>query len=1035
MSPVSHGPERGEIDPGCSDSRQGSAIYQLCDPGHIILTSTPFKSIRVLIRKTEISVERIKDPQSQLASAPTTSAMKALGSGGNRTSPASSTHSLDLRRLSTRADSAYSSFSTVSNGPEPHTPSPGTDASPYLDWDYVRVVWGGPGPASAAVHRTSPRPWPESTAGSGPRPPDVHVTPGPLSRQATPLLYALAAEAAARAAEPLSPPASRAAYRLRLQGAQRRVLRETSFQRKELRMSLPARLRSAAPARPAAVHPRSASLSHPGGEVEGTHSGPSTQGITGQGRLANQQLKWCFSEPGKLDRMGRGAGPAGECSGEACFSSGFSRSKPQEMQHQALAGFKGHQIGWRPSIQPPGTANPDPGSLKVGEAYRSASQSWSASDDVLGSWGGPEGTRSIVQAIPQVAEPSRPFCQTKLSRFLTQKEAAVVCPTEGPQSNPATCEKRVSETCIVPTRLPSLPDDEVFLEEDSCASQGLPTSTCASDQHGSNLGHRTGRATIPMANPLHECPETAGADDCWQGVNSSVGVSRPTCRNLPGAANGDIPTMDDPTGQLITDPPATTESDPLKPLPIEALGPPSNDSPGPPNHTALAWGTGQPGSRPTWPSQHLEELVQELARLDPSLSDTLVPHPSPEPHLDLLDGLIPLAEVRATMGPAFGGAGKEAAVTSEPRSCLLSSTHLLLTSQEETRSENPTPYTMPDQPSGQGCPEPINSIQAKKMELADLLQKMLWDLYAEQEQLRKMAQVWARCEEALETTVGQACAPRELERFSRFMADLERVLGLLLLLGSRLARVHQALAWAGADGDPEERASLLQRLRLLQRQQEDAKELKEHVARRERALRKVLVRALPAEGLRTYCSLLAGKAVVLAQKRSLDDRARLLQDQLDAAFGFMSRVALQAEKMNHHPEWFNVYNKVQITLTSHDCNGLTKRDVKLAQFIEKAAASMSELLFVSIYGAEFFMKLYVDPIHYWKGGYNLLDVIILIIIFIPYALRRIKGKRYPYLNIADGIQSLRILKLITYSRGMRVGEHVLSTYYMQDSGA
>ncbi|XP_043409085.1 pterin-4-alpha-carbinolamine dehydratase 2 isoform X3 [Chelonia mydas] len=59
-----------------------------------------------------------------------------------------------------------------------------------------------------------------------------------------------------------------------------------------------------------------------------------------------------------------------------------------------------------------------------------------------------------------------------------------------------------------------------------------------------------------------------------------------------------------------------------------------------------------------------------------------------------------------------------------------------------------------------------------------------------------------------------------------------------------------------------------------------------------------------------------------------------------AAFGFMTRVALQAEKMNHHPEWFNVYNKVQITLISHDCGGLTKRDVKLAQFIDKAAASV-----------------------------------------------------------------------------------------------
>ncbi|XP_076118545.1 pterin-4-alpha-carbinolamine dehydratase 2-like isoform X1 [Alosa pseudoharengus] len=58
------------------------------------------------------------------------------------------------------------------------------------------------------------------------------------------------------------------------------------------------------------------------------------------------------------------------------------------------------------------------------------------------------------------------------------------------------------------------------------------------------------------------------------------------------------------------------------------------------------------------------------------------------------------------------------------------------------------------------------------------------------------------------------------------------------------------------------------------------------------------------------------------------------------AFGFMSRVALQAERMNHHPEWFNVYNKVQITLTTHACGGLSKRDIKLAKFIDKVALTM-----------------------------------------------------------------------------------------------
>ena len=60
-----------------------------------------------------------------------------------------------------------------------------------------------------------------------------------------------------------------------------------------------------------------------------------------------------------------------------------------------------------------------------------------------------------------------------------------------------------------------------------------------------------------------------------------------------------------------------------------------------------------------------------------------------------------------------------------------------------------------------------------------------------------------------------------------------------------------------------------------------------------------------------------------------------------AAFGFMTRVALAAEKLDHHPEWFNVWNSVEITLSTHDAGGLTERDIKLAKIIDKLASGPS----------------------------------------------------------------------------------------------
>ncbi|CAM2147118.1 4a-hydroxytetrahydrobiopterin dehydratase [Paraburkholderia tropica] len=86
-------------------------------------------------------------------------------------------------------------------------------------------------------------------------------------------------------------------------------------------------------------------------------------------------------------------------------------------------------------------------------------------------------------------------------------------------------------------------------------------------------------------------------------------------------------------------------------------------------------------------------------------------------------------------------------------------------------------------------------------------------------------------------------------------------------------------------------------------------------------------RATQLAGLHGWQAV-AGRDAIQRQFRFAD---------FNEAFGFMTRVAIKAQEMDHHPEWFNVYNRVEITLSTHEADGLTERDIALARFIDSIA--------------------------------------------------------------------------------------------------
>ncbi|XP_056302725.1 protein Shroom3 [Danio aesculapii] len=136
--------------------------------------------------------------------------------------------------------------------------------------------------------------------------------------------------------------------------------------------------------------------------------------------------------------------------------------------------------------------------------------------------------------------------------------------------------------------------------------------------------------------------------------------------------------------------------------------------------------------------------------------------------------------------------------------------------------------------------------------------------------------------EAVQALVGLCCVPAELERYSQFIGDLERVLSLLLCLSARLARVQNALSTVDDSVDAEEKQSLDSRYRLLCKQRDDAKDLKDNLDRRERLVSGFLCKQLKDTQMQEYRRFIQTKASLLIRLKDLDEKQRLGEEQLEA---------------------------------------------------------------------------------------------------------------------------------------------------------
>uniref|UniRef100_A0A8P4GDU0 Protein Shroom2 n=1 Tax=Dicentrarchus labrax TaxID=13489 RepID=A0A8P4GDU0_DICLA len=290
-----------------------------------------------------------------------------------------------------------------------------------------------------------------------------------------------------------------------------------------------------------------------------------------------------------------------------------------------------------------------------------------------------------------------------------------------------------------------------------------------------------------------------------------------------------------------------------------------------------------------------EELARDIMGKDKSLVDIL-DQSGRMTTMDLMEGLFPTEEQilegalqrrRASSGSRLPTLSPRSMDRREEEDVSISAAASLVPSSSYYNTSAPKAELLIKMKDMQEQLQEQDSEDELDVDLASKKQELISSLAGKLEVLREARhslQEDVEDNEALghevEATVQRLCQPNQLDKFRMFVGDLDKVVSLLLSLSGRLARVENALNSLEEETPPEEKRTLTEKRKLLMRQHEDAKELKENLDRRERLVTGIMEAHLDAESLDDYRHFVKMKSALIIEQRKLEDKIKLGEEQL-----------------------------------------------------------------------------------------------------------------------------------------------------------